>query len=382
MILEIWVNRMASIFRILEKICLTEIGTLYTVERPKGVELQVGLPLYDLNGNAFRVKAIERLRRPFFVDPSEEKTVSFLLESDFGKDAEGTILMDELPSLNFLFCSHPLYPHRADEEYEKEYKTAGQHHKCALFSFEDLNAGKLSLSGEKISGLTICRSWMMKPALYRKFYRLLEERGIFLINTPEEYEQYHLLPGWYDDFRDETPETVWVPGNEIEDILQKTKNLNGAYIVKDYVKSRKHEWYDACFIRNMGEKAELAEIVGNFVERQGEDLVGGVVFRKYEKLKQIGFHGKSGMPISEEYRVFLYAGKILIVDDYWRKKADVWLSEEEYAWIKAIAAKVKSNFVTVDLARKEDGTLIIMEFGDGQVSGLQQLQEQEFYGAF
>ena len=88
------------------------------------------------------------------------------------------------------------------------------------------------------------------------------------------------------------------------------------------------------------------------------------------------------MPLSEEYRVFIYAGKILAIDDYWTEKAEVRLSEDEYKWVESIAARVKSNFVTVDLARKEDGSLIIMEFGDGQVSGLQQLKADAFYRAF
>ena len=43
---------------------------------------------------------------------------------------------------------------------------------------------------------------------------------------------------------------------------------------------------------------------------------------------------------------------------------------------------MRSNFVTVDLARKEDGRLIIMELGDGQVSGLQEIDEKDFYGCF
>ena len=99
-------------------------------------------------------------------------------------------------------------------------------------------------------------------------------------------------------------------------------------------------------------------------------------------LKQIGFHEQSGMPLSEEYRVFIYTGKILAIDDYRAKETDTRITAQEYAWIEAIAKRIKSNFVTVDLARKEDGTLIIMELGDGQVSGLQQLPAVEFYRTF
>lgn len=39
-------------------------------------------------------------------------------------------------------------------------------------------------------------------------------------------------------------------------------------------------------------------------------------------------------------------------------------------WIEAAVKKLESNFVTINIARREDGKLIIMELGDGQVSGI------------
>ncbi len=59
------------------------------------------------------------------------------------------------------------------------------------------------------------------------------------------------------------------------------------------------------------------------------------------------------------------------------KKAD-----EEYKLIENIVAKVNSNFATIDFARKADGQLIVMEMGDGQVSGLQNIPASEFYSIF
>lgn len=75
------------------------------------------------------------------------------------------------------------------------------------------------------------------------------------------------------------------------------------------------QWYDACFISNIADVANTASVIKNFVERQGDLLVGGIVLRKLENLKHIGFHERSGMPISDEYRVFVYAGKALIMDN-------------------------------------------------------------------
>ena len=50
--------------------------------------------------------------------------------------------------------------------------------------------------------------------------------------------------------------------------------------------------------------------------------------------------------------------------------------------LRCKVGRIRSNFVTIDVARKEDGTLIIMEFGDGQVSGLQQVDASDFYRVF
>lgn len=223
---------------------------------------------------------------------------------------------------------------------------------------------------------------MMKPELYRSFYNKLEEKGIILINSPEEYEKYHMLPDCYDDFKDDTAKSVWENQGTVESALRMVRGLEGPYIVKDFVKSRKHEWYDACYINNIADKTNAEKIIRNFVERQGSDLVGGVVLRQFEKLNPIGFYEKSGMPISEEYRVFVFAGKILIIDDYWQTDKKVSFSDKERRWIEASVRKMKSNFVTMDLARREDGGLIIMELGDGQVSGLHQIKPADFYQAF
>lgn len=93
-----------------------------------------------------------------------------------------------------------------------------------------------------------------------------------------------MLPEWYSDFEEETAKSVWEEQGSLENALEMAKALEGAYIVKDYVKSRKHEWYDACYIKNIADKNNTSKVIGNFIERQGVSLVGGIVFRKFEHL--------------------------------------------------------------------------------------------------
>lgn len=371
---------MNEVGRILERFKITGRGIVYTIKFYQESNLRKGDILYDLRGNQFKIAAFEMIRRTNGSSVSvDELTTEILLDSADGIEVQGNILVRKLQNIDFLFCSHPLYQYKVDDDYVDEYDTAKMNSDCALFSYEELEKGKLKLFGDKITGLTIYRGWMLKPELYRKLYDELEKRGIILINSPEDYEYCHLLPEWYEDFKEQTVFSVWTTGNSMSDVMQISKMLEGSYIVKDYVKSRKHEWYDACYIENICDKEKLEKVVNNFILRQGESLVGGVVLRKFVELKQTGYHEQSGMPLSEEYRIFVYAGKVLTIDDYWMKKTNIGLAEEEYQWITDIATKIKSNFATIDVARKTDGSLIIMELGDGQVSGLQQLRPNLFY---
>lgn len=337
---------MGDVLRILDRFRITGRGVVYTVKISKGCIIHIGDVLLDLRGNRFEVSGIEMFRGIIAEGKSfEDMPLGLMFKQLDGVEAYGNILVKDLNDINFIFCNHPLYQRKVDEDYEVEYQEAGLHHSCALFSYEDMERGKLSLFGEEISGLTIYRGWMMKPEMYSDFYTLLEQKGIYLINTPEEYERYHTLPGWYDDFADETAQSVWETEGNVENALLKAKQLSGSYIVKDYVKSRKHEWYDACFISNIADVANTASVIKNFVERQGDSLVGGIVLRKFENLKQIGFHERSGMPISEEYRVFVYAGKVLIKLIDWMRVVMTLSRETNYNggddYVRAISKGVR-----------------------------------------
>ena len=49
-------------------------------------------------------------------------------------------------------------------------------------------------------------------------------------------------------------------------------------------------------------------------------------------------------------------------------------------WIETFTNKIQSDFFTIDVAEKSDGSWTIIETGDGQVSGLSPGQnELEFY---
>lgn len=282
----------------------------------------------------------------------------------------------------FLFCSDPLNKRKPDIDYEEEYEEAKANgFDVLLFSYEDLiEFGKVNVPlSEKISRV-IYRGWMLKTKDYECLYNKLAEKNHYLINNPEEYINAHYLPKWYKNLEGVTPKTKWsnsVP-NKVE-IIDMLKGFGSKpVIVKDYVKSRKHEWYKSCYIENAEEKEKSLQVINNFIKGQGEDLNQGIVLREFVNLESIGFHEKSGMPISNELRLFIYNYKVICTIGYWDGKG----LNEYPKFVDEVLEnlkKVQSNFFTVDIAKKANGEWIIMELGDGQVSGLQDYEAKGFY---
>src|SRR5690606_24912805 len=96
------------------------------------------------------------------------------------------------------------------------------------------------------------RGWMLSSADYAAMAGALKRRGALLLTHPDDYRRAHELPGWHDTFAGLTPQSVWrplSPGEDPGDLAELVRPLReGPGIVKDYVKSRKHEWDEACFV--------------------------------------------------------------------------------------------------------------------------------------
>jgi ATP-grasp domain-containing protein len=138
-------------------------------------------------------------------------------------------------------------------------------------------------------------------------------------------------------------------------------------IVKDYVKSRKHEWAEACFVPDATDAAAVERVVGRFLELTGSELQGGLVLREFLELERVGKHARSGMPLAREWRVFWLDREPVMVAPYW---PEVGGDPPRVETFSVAAARVQSRFFTMDLARRATGDWIIVELGDGQVAGL------------
>ncbi|QAA35323.1 DUF4343 domain-containing protein [Clostridium manihotivorum] len=267
-------------------------------------------------------------------------------------------------------------------DYEDEYEQAkGLGLNVLLFSYEDLvDLKKVKILQSEEINRVIYRGWMLKPEDYECLYTNLADKNYYLINTPQEYVNTHYLPNWYEHLEKLTPRTIWSKGiPEEKEIIDMLKEFNEEpVIVKDYVKSRKHEWFESCYIPNAKETENALKVVNNFINGQGEYLNKGIVFREFIELESTGFHEKSGMPISNELRLFIFNYKVVCTIGYWNGE-NINEYPEFVDDIVRNLMNIKSNFFTVDIAKKADGQWVVMELGDGQVSGLQEYNVKAYY---
>jgi hypothetical protein len=283
--------------------------------------------------------------------------------------------------MRILFCADPLSPRRVDEAFAPEAEAArAAGWDVGLVSHEALTRGEplpralVDVPPARAPETAVYRGWMLRPAHYRRLDEALRERGLSLVNPPEAYTHAHHLPASYDVVRDWTPRTVWTrevgPGAEDTWMRLLAPFGEGPVLVKDFVKSRKHEWAEACFIPSASDRQAVSRVVRRFLELQGEDLEEGLVFREYVEFVPLAGHPLSGMPRVREFRTFVLDGKPLLEVPYWDDvdRVDAGPALDGFA---GLFRQVRSRFFTADLAqRRSDGAWMLVELGDGQVSGL------------
>ncbi|MFD2334548.1 ATP-grasp domain-containing protein [Cohnella sp. GCM10020058] len=294
--------------------------------------------------------------------------------------------------MKILFCSDPLASNVADEEYRQEYECARKLGiDVHLVSLESVLDGELNKAIKRIPTfeapeMFIYRGWMLKPNDYEKMYYALQRKNAVLINSPQEYSNGHYFPYSYEVIKKVTPLSTWLGIEELTngyDVLFERMHLfkNKPVMIKDYVKSRKHEWEEACYIPDASDRQRAQAVLQNFIERQGTELNGGIVIREFIQLEQLAKHPKSGMPLSNEYRLFFLYHKLVQCMGYW-DEADYQQEIPNLDLFVDLAKGVSSPFFTMDIAKTISGEWKVIEVGDGQVSGLPSHADMEqFYNS-
>lgn len=279
-----------------------------------------------------------------------------------------------------LFCQDPLQPNQIDQDFADQYNAAKENgFMVLLFDFETLTreqnpslATKNIPQSEKRVTL-IYRGWMLTLAHYTMLYNHLLTKNYQLINTPQEYQNCHYLPNSLPFIEKKTPKTVFEKfenPNSIQKLIEKAKIFGqNPVIIKDYVKSEKHHWETACFVPDASDTEKLKESIKNLINLRDKYLNEGLVIRAFVELNELTTHSKSGMPLKEEYRLFFCNKKLIGIYDYWEEGA-YHLNNIDTTLLEEIAKQIPSNFFSMDIARQKNGELIIIELGDGQVTGI------------
>jgi hypothetical protein len=328
-----------------------------------------------------------------------------------------------------LFCADPLHKDRVDTSFAGEAAAvvrAGI--SVGLVDFEALLGGEADAAVRRVDReaerTALYRGWMLPAAQYARLYAALGERSVQLVNDPAAYARCHLLPGWYPLLEGHTPASVWlplalagpaartgaalpIPFEQVHALLRRFGDW--PVVLKDYVKSRKHEWVEACFIPSAADADAVERVVRRFVELQGPELTGGLVFREFMVLEGAGRHPRSGAPLAREFRLFFFDAEPVLVAPNWSMveahAADVAsvapaapatsgvpapeappaaspVPPVPVQAFRALAQRVHSRFFTMDVAQRRDGGWTIIELGDGQVAGLpEHVAADAFYAA-
>lgn len=287
-----------------------------------------------------------------------------------------------------LYCCDPLNPRRVDGHFAEEARRVrARGGGVGLIDHDALLAGNAQRA---VAGVPVgldpvwYRGWMIPSDRYCALADALDQRGVGMLISPGQYRSAHELPGWYRAFSGLTPSSAWSVlragqysdgdrGGDGDDMLASSAALAllagrlrpGAGIVKDYVKSRKHEWNEACFIPDLSDAVAMGQVVRRFVELQGEFLAGGVVLREFERFV-------TPRSAAGEVRVWWLDGEARLLTPH-PDSPEGRLHQGAIASLGGVAAAVRrlgARFVTTDLALREDGVWRVVEVGDGQVSEL------------
>jgi hypothetical protein len=280
-----------------------------------------------------------------------------------------------------LFPSFPFDARRVDSGFEAEELAAREAGFQTAYVDLELNTAptpKFHRLPAETGETALYRGWLMRPEIYEAMETALRTRGLDLATKLMDYREAYEFPFWAEKLGDLTPRSLFFEGRTFEarhiEVIASIVGRsfgNKPILVKDFLKSRKHEWFDACFIKPADDPTEVIRVVTNFVKGQGTDLSGGLVFREFVEFERAGIHPKSRMPLIKEWRIFVWQHKVLYVAPYWADAsyaAD--MPEIPLAWLEDVIPKLSSPFFVLDVAKRLDGTVMVIEVNDAGAAGV------------
>lgn len=213
----------------------------------------------------------------------------------------------------------------------------------------------------------IYRGWMLSEKEYKKLEQSVQRKGTTLAVPVSEYLKTHSFDGWYPLFKEYTFTSVILedPTDEAE-VEHAIQTIGGnSFYVKDFIKSDRD--YSGPFTADA-----LYKAVNAFVNDRDSELQGKVVVRKYEPLDSN----------TAELRLWYKNGENILFaphPNFTNKPTNnpehiIDAINYSNGFSTTLFNVLNANFfITIDIARKTTGEWVIVEVGNGQVSGLPDL---------
>jgi len=206
---------------------------------------------------------------------------------------------------------------------------------------------------------------------YKEQERDLAHVGCQMINTYEQHMYIADLGNWYMDLAEFTPDT-W---QELHTIPEE-----GPFVLKGETNSKKFLWNSHMFAKD---KKAAIEVHGRLMADSMLQYQK-IYIRRYVPLEVLS-SGLQGLPITREYRFFVYKKTILSGGFYWSSHSDdiraegIVIDPDEVPreFLNAIIEKIQNTelsepptYYVIDVAKTAAGDWILIELNDGQMSGL------------
>jgi len=209
---------------------------------------------------------------------------------------------------------------------------------------------------------------------YKEQERDILKVGAHLINTYEHHRFLANIKNWYPHFKNITPKTWFSPSDVPKD--------ERGFVLKGETNSKKFLWNTHMFADTWDDMMKV------YCRLLDDTLIGQqeICIRKYEPLKTF-LYGVNGLPITNEFRIFVIEQEILGCGYYWSNFSDdlkervICTTAPPRDWTQEVIKPVCANFFVIDVAQKENGEWIVMELNDGQMSGLSDVPAVTLYGS-
>lgn len=211
------------------------------------------------------------------------------------------------------------------------------------------------------------------------FYKEQEDglafSGARLINSFRQHQFVADVMNWYEKFEDITPVT-WFRAEDVP------LNEKGSFVLKGETNSRKHLWKSHMFAPT---RSDIGRVLARLLD---DELIGSqrVYVRRFVSLHSYG-EAINGLPITNEWRVFILDGRVVAKGYYWSehiddlREAGVQPMQPPDAFIDECVRRIADDirFVVVDVGQLSTGEWIVIELNDGQMSGLSCVDPDELY---